>query len=158
MARRSTQFDLAPLPPLSKWLGFAGLIPQIALAAAAATGPRDLTIAAMSLALCYSALILSFIGGAWWGLAAQPAKRARSWMWLVAVTPSLVAFGALGALVLDCTAVPGLAVIGAALISALAIDYKLAKSGWCPSGWLRLRMPLSLGLGSLTLLIASLGP
>ena len=157
MARQSAQFDLAALPPSAKWLGFAGLAPQVVLAAAAFGGAPDLADAAVRLALCYAALILSFIGGAWWGLAAQPAKRAPSWMWLVAVAPSLIAFGALGALALERTAA-GLAVAGAALIFTLVIDFKLAENGWCPRGWLRLRTPLSLGLGSLTLLVVPLAP
>ena len=45
-------------------------------------------------------------------------------------------------------------VIGAALIGALGFDYRLEANGLCPRGWLRLRTPLSLGLGGLTLLIA----
>ena len=155
MARRAAQLDLAELPPLAQWLGFAGLAPQVVLVMTAFGGPPDLAPAAVRLALCYAALILSFIGGAWWGLAAQFAKRPHSGMWLIAVAPSLIAFVALGALALERTAT-GLAVTGVALIFALAIDFKLAQNGWCPRGWLRLRTPLSLGLGFMTLLVVPL--
>lgn len=157
MVQRSAQSDLVALLPSAKLLGFAGLAPQVVLAAAAFSGAPDVTPVAARLALCYPALILSFIGGAWWGLAAQPAKRAPSVMWLIAVVPSLVAFGALGALILG-RAAEGLAITGAALIFSPVIDYKLAKNGWCPRGWLCLRTPLSLGLGFLTLLVIPHAP
>ena len=43
---------------------------------------------------------------------------------------------------------------GASLIGTLGIDYKLAAGGISPPGWLSLRIPLSLGLGGLTILMA----
>ena len=76
-------------------------------------------------------------------------------MWLAAVAPSLIAFAAIGAWAIGRAPGVSLAITGAALIGALGFDHKLAANGLCPIGWLRLRAPLSLGLGSLTLLIAS---
>jgi len=35
----------------------------------------------------------------------------------------------------------------------LLVDYRLRSEGLCPSWWLRLRLPLSIGLGLLTLAI-----
>ena len=158
MAWRAADMDLAVLPPAAQWLGFAGLVPQVALAAVVIGGPSDQASAAVSLALCYAALILSFIGGVWWGLAAQPAKPARPWLWLAAVAPSLIAFAGLGAWVFGQAPVLGLTIIGVALVATLAIDARLASNGWCARGWLRLRTPLSLGLGGVSLLIAAFAP
>ena len=158
MAWRAADMDSAALPPAAQWLGFAGLVPQIALAAIVIGGPPDLASGAVRLAQCYAALILSFVGGVWWGLAAQPAKRARPWLWLAAVAPSLIAFAVLGAWVLGRAPVPGLTIIGVALVATLAIDARLAANGWCARGWLRLRAPLSLGLGGVSLLIAAFAP
>ena len=39
------------------------------------------------------------------------------------------------------------------LIAALAVDWRLHKTGIAPSWWLSLRVPLSLGLGGITLAI-----
>ena len=158
MARQAAQMDLPALPPAAQWLGFAGLVPQVALAVVVIGGPPDLASVAMRLALCYAALILSFIGGVWWGLSAQPGKRTGPWLWLAAVAPSLIAFACLGAWVFGRAPVLGLTIIGMALVATLAIDAGLAANGWCARGWLRLRIPLSFGLGGLSLLIAALGP
>ena len=158
MTRRAADIDLPELHPAAQWLGFAGLVPQAALAAIMIGGTPNLVSAAVRLALCYAALILSFIGGVWWGLAGQPGKRAGSWLWLAAVTPSLIAFAGLGAWIFGRAPVPGLTIIGIALVATLAIDARLAANGWCARGWLRLRTPLSLGLGGLSLLIAVLAP
>lgn len=139
----------------ARWLGFAGLIPQLLLAAVVIVGPSSADPAARALALCYAALILSFIGGAWWGLVSRSRTAVRGSVWLMAIAPSLLAFAALGAGTIGGVSRPSLAVIGAALIGTLIFDRKLASNGLCPLGWLGLRLPLSLGLGGLTLLVAA---
>jgi len=108
----------------------------------------------MGLALAYSALILSFIGGAWWGLASGHQTNVHWSIWWAAVVPSLIAFAAIGVWAIDLSSGPSLMVTGTSLIGALGIDYKLATNGVTPPGWLRLRIPLSLGIGGLTILIA----
>ena len=118
-------------------------------------GPSYAGPLASGLALSYAALILSFIGGAWWGLVSRSSAPVRGSVWLAAVTPSLIAFAAIGAWAIGRSPGVSLAITGAALIGALGFDHKLAANGLCPIGWLRLRTPLSLGLGSLTLLIAT---
>ena len=138
----------------ARWLGWAGLIPQVLLAAGVIAFPAKFGSPASALALSYSALILSFIGGAWWGLAAHQKVRVRPWIWLAAVAPSLIAFAAMGAWAIGWPPQPSLTTTGASLIATLGIDYKLAVDGLCPPGWLRLRTPLSLGLGGLTIVIA----
>lgn len=156
MSHRTKRMETAPIPRSARWLGFAGLMPQVALAVIVFGGPPDLRPTVVRLAACYAALILSFLGGTWWGLAAQSGRRFQLWIWLAAVAPSLFAFAALGLWVVAQSPEASLAAIGAALIAALAVDYRLAASGLCPSGWLSLRTPLSLGLGGLCLLIAAI--
>ena len=51
---------------------------------------------------------------------------------------------------------PSLVALGIALIAALGVDVALVRDGFTPPGWLRLRVPLSLGLGLLTLVAALL--
>lgn len=140
----------------ARWLGLAGLAPQIMLAAVVLVGPSAAAAIARDLALFYAALILSFLGGAWWGLVSRSRTTVRGSIWLIAVAPSLLAFAALAAWAIAQMSVPGLAVIGSVLIATLAFDRKLVAAGLCPLGWLSLRTPLSLGLGGLTLLVAAL--
>lgn len=140
----------------AQWLGFSGLIPQILLTAVAIGGPASAGPAASGLALSYAALILSFNGGTWWGLVSRSHAPVRGSVWLAAIAPSLIAFGAIGAWAIGHSPKPGLLVLGVALIGALGFDHRLEANGLCPRGWLRLRTPLALGLGGLTLLIAIL--
>lgn len=156
MERHFSRTASARMSPPARWLGYAGLIPQILLAAVVIGGPVKFGPPAIGLALSYSALILSFIGGAWWGLAANQKMRVPLWLWLAAIAPALIAFAAIGALAIGSSVRAGLLVTGASLIAALGVDSKLAANGFCPPGWLRLRTPLSLGLGGLTILIAIL--
>ncbi|EDX80246.1 hypothetical protein BBAL3_1403 [Brevundimonas sp. BAL3] len=68
------------LPPFARVLGFAGLLPQAAAVAVLILGGPDVRFAALSLAYAYAALIFSFLGGVWWGLAAMARGGAtRPW-------------------------------------------------------------------------------
>ena len=156
MRPAQVQDNMPELPAVARRLGFAGLLPQALLVALVLSGNPEFSEPAIHLALAYSALILSFLGGTWWGLAAGSKDPARFWIWLAAVTPSLIAFAALGAVLSGQAPQLGLCIVGGSLIAALGVDYRLVKGGLCPSGWLALRIPLSLGLGSLTILIAIL--
>ena len=156
MIHQSARTAPGKLPSLARWLGLAGLIPQILLTVIVIGFPVKFGRPAIGLALVYSALILSFVGGAWWGLAAYHKIRGSLWIWLAAIAPSLIAFAAIGAWTTGRSPVSSLMVTGTSLIAALGVDFKLAAIGFCPTGWLRLRTPLSLGLGGLTVLIATL--
>ena len=144
------------LPSLAQWLGYAGLAPQILLAVIAIASPARFGPGAQTAALVYSGTILSFIGGAWWGLVSRPPTNVHRVIWLVAVIPSLIAFASIGTIAIGLPCRVGLLFTGTSLIASLGVDYKLAGSGVSPPGWLRLRVPLSLGLGGLTILIAIL--
>jgi len=139
---------------LARALGLAGLIPQILLTAVVVGGGPELRLFAATLACAYSALILSFLGGAWWGLAVRSEHPVSAWLWMAAVAPSLIAFAAIVALAISQLPAPTLLMIGGSLIFALAVDTRFAANGLCPSGWLGLRVPLSIGLGGLTMVIA----
>lgn len=141
-------------PPLPRWLGLAGLLPQLAAVAVVLGGDGPLRFSALALGYAYAALILSFLGGIWWGVGASH-ERPPEWLWIAAIAPSLIALGtalpwALG----EPWPGPSLLVLGVALIAALGVDYALSRHGLTPSWWMSLRLPLSLGLGALTLLLA----
>lgn len=144
-------------PRLPRWLGLAGLLPQLAAAAVVLSGDGPLHFSALALGYAYAALILSFLGGLWWGIAASR-PDAPAWLWVAAIAPSLVALAtalpwALG----EPWPGPSLVVLGVALIAALGVDLLLARGRLTPPWWMSLRVPLSLGLGLLTLLIAVVG-
>ena len=141
-------------PPLPRWLGLAGLLPQLAAVSVVLSGDSPLHFSALAMGYAYAALILSFLGGIWWGIGASRANP-PGWLWIVAIAPSLVALGtavpwALG----EPWPGPSLLVLGMALIGALGVDYLLAQRKLTPIWWMSLRIPLSLGLGTLTLLLA----
>lgn len=143
------------VPPLPRMLGAAGLLPQ---GAAALLIPFDaplLRVVAVMLASVYAALILSFLGGLWWGLAAAAPKPPR-WLWLVAVLPSLWALGAVALGLTIGSASITLALLAVALLATPLVDRRLLALELAPHWWLRLRVPLSLGLGLLTAIVGAL--
>jgi len=150
-----------PQPPaVPRLLGYAGLLPQAAAVAVLVAGPQAWHFFALSIAYAYAALILSFLGGLWWGLAAAPGNAAPppGWLWIAAIAPSLVALAtalpwAIGARWPE----PSLVVLGLSLLLSLLVDRQLAATALAPTWWMALRLPLSLGLGTLTLVAAALG-
>lgn len=141
-----------PLPCLAFVLGVAGLLPQLlALFATFSEGGRYIGLAA---GYFYAALIFSFLGGIWWGVAASHADAPR-WLWGAAVTPSLIAFAS-GVPWMTGGDWPGpsLGVLGMGIVGSAAVDYRLFKQGLIASDLFRLRVALSLGLGTLTIILA----
>lgn len=142
----------SPLPRFAFALGTAGLLPQLfALGVTFDPGAR---LSGLAAGYLYAALIFSFLGGLWWGLAvARPG--APAWVYGASVAPSLIAF---------VTGVPwmiggerpgvSLAALGFAILLSPLVDQRLAGLGLMARNMLRLRFVLSLGLGLLTLLIA----
>jgi hypothetical protein len=142
-----------PLPRIALILGVAGLAPQIwALLATFREADRYVGLAA---GYFYAALIFTFLGGLWWGVASSR-KDAPEWLYVAAVVPSLIAFA---------TGIPwmtgaewpqpSLGVLGVGIIAAPLVDRTLFKAGLIDRSLLRLRFGLSLGLGMLTLLLAT---
>ena len=145
------------IPALPRWLGFAGLLPQLGCVAVLYAGPTEWRAAALALAFAYAALILSFLGGAWWGIAAAaPAAERRNalgWLWIAAVVPSLVALACFLPWAFGWQwPEPSLVMLAGALLVGLGVDARLGALA--PRWWMALRVPLSLGLGLLTLAAA----
>jgi hypothetical protein len=158
MSAKPTE-HVRPAPPaFASKLGYAGLLPQLAVVAVLASGSTWWRFAALSLGYAYAGLILSFLGGMWWGLAAREPERAPSWLWLAAVAPSLIALAsAVPWAIGETWPGPSLVVLGISLIASLVVDRRLAADGLAPTWWMGLRVPLSVGLGLLTLAAAVLG-
>lgn len=146
--------SLTALPRPLLFLGLAGSLPQAACVAAAALDPASRWQAGAA-GCFYAATILSFLGGIWWANALAAGER-RAWPYGLAVAPSLIAWTALMPWFQGLSwPGPSLLVIGACLIASPLADRMLAPRGAAaPSGWLTLRVILSLGLGSLTIALA----
>ena len=142
-----------PLPRIALILGLAGLAPQVwALMATFREADRYIGLAA---GYFYAALIFSFLGGLWWGVAASR-KDAPEWLYIAAVVPSLIAFASgipwmTGAEWPE----PSLGVLGVGILAASLVDHNLFKLGLIDVGLLRLRILLSVTLGLLTLGLAA---
>jgi hypothetical protein len=150
--RRGRRIPIAPL-----LLGGAGLLPPalaiIVRLAAGADAP--LSGAALQLAILYAMLILSFLGGIWWGAGAAKAPPERqSGLFALAVLPSLAAL-LLFALIEPFPLV-GTLLLAATIAASPLVDARLCAMGLMPAWWMRLRVPLSLLLGALVLVLAGL--
>ncbi len=146
---------MSSIPASPRNLGFAGLLPQFACLAAAWAGPPEWRWSALAIGWAYAALIFSFLGGLWWGLAAaspDEARRAPQWLWVAAVTPSLLALATFLPWVFGAVwPGPSLLVLGAAILVSFLVDARLVTIR--PTWWMVLRVPLSLGLGTATVLL-----
>ena len=145
------------VPRWPRLLGLAGLLPQLAAVLAAFLGPEEWNEPARAIGALYAALIFTFLGGTWWGIAAgAPAAERRgglAWAWVAAVLPSLITFGLVGAWMVDMVPLePVLVMLGAGLLVALAVDARLGSLS--PRWWMQLRVPLSVILGSVTIALA----
>lgn len=144
--------DANTLTPASRWLGYAGLLPQAICVGLAASG-HEYAYSAIAGGFAYGAAIFSFLGGVWWGQALA-SGRAGAGSYLVAVMPSLIAV----ALFLPWTfgwSWPGLQSIILGVLIALSpfVDRSL---GFAARDFMRLRVQLSVGLGVLTIALGLL--
>ena len=126
------------VPAAARLLGLAGLIPFAGLSLAVMLGWHPLAGPAL---IGYGAVILSFMGGCRWGLAAAGMGQGPALLPLgVSVFPALFAWviGLLPAAV----ALPALA---AGFLALLWADLILTRQNGAPVWWPALRWPLSLG-------------
>jgi hypothetical protein len=141
-----------PMPAIV--LGAAGLLPLIlALFVRLAAGANpDSPLPGMigGLALAYSAMILSFLGGAWWGVAsARASAEEQPRLLVIAVVPSILAllfYGLSADAPVMCSTLLGLVIAATPLV-----DRMLDRKRLVPAWWMNLRLPLSLALGALTI-------
>jgi hypothetical protein len=139
----------------ARLFGFAGLLPQIAVVVMIAFGNRrgdwapSVVDYAAIIGIAYPLTILCFIGGIWWGLAMR-SEAGQGPRVAVAVVPSLAAL----VLPLVVTRSMGWAMvaIGSAILLTLIVDRRIVARGDAPVGWMGLRIPLSVGLGGLTII------
>ncbi|PZO35561.1 MAG: DUF3429 domain-containing protein [Alphaproteobacteria bacterium] len=147
-----SEIDRPVLPPLARALGFAGLLPQLGVVALLIGGGPDIRFTALSVGYGYAALIFSFLGGVWWGLAALGGERTPGWVWIASVVPSLLALATAWPWATGGTwPGPSLIMLGLCLMGSVLVDLRLMGLGLTPGGWIALRAPLSVGLGVLTL-------
>ncbi|WP_271078592.1 DUF3429 domain-containing protein [Aurantiacibacter sp. MUD61] len=143
-------------PTLARTLGFAGILPQLACALAAWFGPDEWLWTALAIGWAYAALIFSFLGGLWWGMAAaspDEARRAPAWLWVASVAPSLIALATYIPWVVGETwPGPSLTFLAIGITLSPLVDMRLVTLR--PSWWMGLRLPLSLGLGASTFALA----
>ncbi|WP_448586118.1 DUF3429 domain-containing protein [Thermaurantiacus sp.] len=139
---------MIPRPALA--LGWLGLAPAL-LALAAGVAVPGLEAKALHLGALYAGLILSFLGGTWWslGLRAGPARALP--LLTLAVLPSLLAFA-----LLSSPSAARVVALGVTILLSPLVDRHLARLGLAPAGWMALRVPLSIGLGGLTVALGLL--
>lgn len=147
------------VPVMARMLGLAGLLPQISAVVAAWAGEPAWLDSARIAGGLYAGLILSFLGGTWWGMAATaPAAQGRGvlgWVWVAAVMPSLIALAAgLWWVARPDQPQPALVTLGFSLLAAPLVDRRLVAMALAPRWWTALRWPLSLALGLATLTLA----
>ena len=136
------------LPRFAVMLGIAGLLPQVAALLATFTEAHRYT--GLAAGFFYAALIFSFLGGLWWGVAATR-QDAPEWLFVAAVVPSLIAFASgIPWMTGGTWPGPSLIVLGVGILASASVDYALFRHGLIATDLLRLRVMLSVGLGSLT--------
>lgn len=146
-------------PLLARTLGWAGVLPLLPCVAVIWWEVSPWIETAQIAGGLYSGVILSFLGGTWWSIAAAaPAAEGRGmlgWVWCAAVIPSLIVVAAgLWWLIRPAEYEPALVTLAFSLMASPLVDSRLASMGLTPRWWLGLRWPLSLILGLATLALA----
>ncbi len=137
----------SPIPRAAQLLGVAGLVPSVAMVAIMLALP-EMRDTAARIGLAYGAVIASFIGGAWWGLAAtRPGDAGFARRLVFSVVPSLLAWSAL-----LLPLAMGLLMLACVFASLPPTDRRLQAEGVAPAWWARLRQPLSFGMAGLHIL------
>ncbi|MFQ3596649.1 MAG: DUF3429 domain-containing protein [Sphingomonadaceae bacterium] len=132
-------------------LGWLGLVPAGAAMLAAALAPPEWREFAYRWGALYAGLILSFLGGAWWGMATRAGPE-RAWpLYILSVLPSLAALVLL--MLLDGAR---MILMGLVILLTLPVDRHLLRLGLAPANWMQLRVPLTLGLAIATIALGFL--
>lgn len=141
-----TETRSTKVPQAAVLLGAAGLVPFAGLALAVWVAPVDGRMAEVLAG--YGVVILSFMGGCRWGLAAAGMGQGPAMAPLgISVIPALYAWLVWATL----SGAALLAALAVGLIGLLVADLALTRAGGAPAWWSRLRWPLSLGAaGALT--------
>ena len=130
-----------PLPALL--LGFAGLIPPAGLTAVALLDLGLFAPSTPGFVLTYAAVILSFLGGTWWGFVSR-SNRPGLGLLGISVLPALAGWAA----IFSFQPPAALFALAGALLATLIMDALLVQRRLAPAWWMTLRVPLSLGLAT----------
>lgn len=145
--------DPAHTPGPAPWaarLGYAGLVPFVALALSLRFIPvekRDFAVFAM---MAYAATITSFLGAIHWGLAMRATQSTSAAPFVWGVIPSLVAWFAL----LSCSTL-GLYVLGVLLWVCYAVD-RTTYPKFRLQNWLPMRLKLTVVASASCFYVATL--
>lgn len=132
----------------ARWLGYAGLVPFIALAAVTATGSESWRGQALPALVAYGALILSFLGGITWGIAVRD-NTSDQRLYLLSMVPFFMAWAAL-----LLPAWLGIWLLLVAFIIALVNDYTVGKLSTTPA-WFRTMRTVLTAVVVICLLLAA---
>ena len=144
--------DAIPRPALL--LGWAGVIPFALLTAAIVLGVEVSSLDPRGALRAYGATILSFLGGAQWGvlLPRNQEEASLPWRYGVSVLPALLGF-----LCLLAPHTLGLVGLVAGFLGLLAYDLSTVRRGLAPGCYGKLRLQLT-GAVVVLLTIAALSP
>ena len=126
------------LPGAVARLGYAGLLPFVALALATSLGPISYRAQAAYSLLAYGATIASFLGAIHWGLAMREPLTLKPGPFVWGVFPSVVAW-----LALLLPVAQGLFTLALLLGICLAVDWR-TYPGYGLMKWLTMRLHLTL--------------
>ena len=127
--------------------GFAGLVPLVVPLLVLWWHP-DAAAPALTVQHTYAALILSFLGGIYWGIALN--RQLGSWIWLSAL-PTLWAWPAL---LMPPFAGTWMLIMGFALMFLL--DHAARQRGWIRQWFYQLRLTLGI-VAIISLVLGALG-
>jgi|LNFM01.1.fsa_nt_gb hypothetical protein len=142
----ATSRSVNPVPATAGWLGYLGLLPFFAQAAAAVLappGPDSLASHAAYGVATYGAVILSFLGGITWGLTVNSPHLNNTQGSRELIYSMLPALGAWAAILLPTTFTLWFCAVG--FLVAFIHDWRTASLHHLPPWFLRLRLHLSLG-------------
>ncbi|WP_374535772.1 DUF3429 domain-containing protein [Chitinimonas taiwanensis] len=145
-----------PIPPSALWFGAAGLIPFYACLLVAALDLTHHPLIALNALSIYAALILTFTGAIWWGLAVlAPAGKPVGRLYGLSTVAALLAWVAL---LLPTS--KGLALLMAGFMAQSLADYGLSfrHPDVFPHWLLRLRRGLTIGVVIALVLASALLP
>lgn len=126
------------VPPIAILLGYAGLIPFVALSLGlwfvSDTNANQINQALLT----YAAIILSFMGAIHWGLAISDNDRIENKQLTISVLPALVAWFASLA-----NPLVNYSLLTIAFATLCVYDGKMVQNGKAPSWYPKLRTPLT---------------
>lgn len=136
-------------PGIATLLGALGLLPFAAIGIALWFVESNQLIWLSVLLTTYAAIILSFMGGVYWGMAMASPARGRNRWYAIGVLPALIGWCAT-----MLTPAAGLMLMGAAFAGVYALDLAAVAQGLAPPWYRRLRRPLTVGV-IISLMIAA---